>query len=43
MEISFREIKITQTSTQLTIRDIIGSWKARWGINRMTTRGFFDL
>ena len=35
MDISFREIKIMQTSTQLTVSDIIGSWKVRWGINRM--------
>lgn len=32
---SSREIKITQTSTELMMRDILGSWKARWGINRM--------
>jgi hypothetical protein len=30
-----REIKITQTSSELTFRDILGSWKVRWGINRM--------
>ncbi|AFM01083.1 MULTISPECIES: mercury methylation corrinoid protein HgcA [Desulfitobacterium] len=30
-----REIKIMQTSTQLTFHDRLGSWKARWGINRM--------
>ena len=35
MEITSREIKIMHTSTQLTIQDILGSWKARWGINRM--------
>ena len=35
MDITSREIKIMQTSTQLTINDILGSWKARWGINRM--------
>ncbi|MFZ3102450.1 MAG: mercury methylation corrinoid protein HgcA [Desulfitobacteriaceae bacterium] len=35
MDISFREIKIMPTSTQLTFRDLVGSWKARWGINRM--------
>lgn len=29
-----REIKIMQTSTQLTFHDRLGSWKARWG-NRM--------
>jgi hypothetical protein len=27
--------QIQQVSTQLTIHDKIGSWKARWGINRM--------
>lgn len=32
---SSREIKITQTSSELMMRDILGSWKARWGINRM--------
>lgn len=35
MEITSREIKIMQTSTQLTTQDILGSWKARWGVNRM--------
>ncbi|KJR48848.1 hypothetical protein UF75_0735 [Desulfosporosinus sp. I2] len=35
MDITSREIKIMPTSTQLTIRDVLGSWKARWGINRM--------
>ena len=35
MDITSREIKIMHTSTQLTIRDILGTWKARWGINRM--------
>ena len=28
-------IKATQVSTELTFNDILGSWKARWGINRM--------
>jgi len=35
MQITTRELKIIQTSTQLTFNDIVGSWKARWGINRM--------
>lgn len=35
MEICKRELKVIQTSTQLTFSDIGGSWKARWGINRM--------
>lgn len=35
MDITSREIKTMHTSTQLTIRDVLGSWKARWGINRM--------
>lgn len=30
-----REIKIMQTSTQLTFHDKLGAWKVRWGINRM--------
>ena len=30
-----REIKIMQTTTELSMHDILGSWKARWGINRM--------
>ncbi|WP_088187149.1 mercury methylation corrinoid protein HgcA [Desulfosporosinus sp. FKA] len=30
-----REIMINQTSSELTFRDILGSWKVRWGINRM--------
>ncbi|KLU64431.1 corrinoid/iron-sulfur protein large subunit [Desulfosporosinus acididurans] len=30
-----REITINQTSSELTFRDILGSWKVRWGINRM--------
>ncbi len=33
--ITRREIKITQTSTELTMHDIFGAWKVRWGINRM--------
>lgn len=35
MEISSRELKIMQTSAKLTFRDRLGTWKARWGINRM--------
>ena len=35
MDITTRETKIMRTSTQLTIHDMLGSWKARWGINRM--------
>ncbi|HHV64847.1 MAG TPA: acetyl-CoA synthase subunit gamma [Peptococcaceae bacterium] len=30
-----KEIKIMQTSAQLTFQDKLGAWKARWGINRM--------
>lgn len=29
------EIKITKVSSELTSSDVIGAWKARWGINRM--------
>ncbi|MBE6066559.1 MAG: acetyl-CoA synthase subunit gamma [Clostridium lundense] len=29
------EIKITKVSSELTSSDIIGAWKARWGIKRM--------
>lgn len=29
-----RELRIMETSTHLTFHDILGSWKARWGINR---------
>ncbi|TGE35552.1 acetyl-CoA synthase subunit gamma [Desulfosporosinus fructosivorans] len=36
MEISSRELKIIQTTDQLTFKDTLGTWKARWGINRMT-------
>lgn len=35
MEITNREIIIMPASTHLTLRDIFGSWKVRWGINRM--------
>jgi hypothetical protein len=35
MQISSRELKIIQTSAELTFSDILGTWKARWGINRM--------
>lgn len=35
MEISNRKIQIMQTSAKLTLSDILGTWKARWGINRM--------
>lgn len=30
-----REIKILPASSTLTVQDILGSWKVRWGINRM--------
>ncbi|MGE4272569.1 MAG: mercury methylation corrinoid protein HgcA [Desulfitobacterium sp.] len=30
-----RELKIMQTSTQLTFQDRLGAWKVRWGIDRM--------
>lgn len=33
--ITKREIKITPTSDKLTLHDKLGSWKVRWGINRM--------
>ena len=32
---SSEKSKIQQVSTKLSFADIIGSWKARWGINRM--------
>ncbi|EGW36302.1 mercury methylation corrinoid protein HgcA [Desulfosporosinus sp. OT] len=35
MEISTRELKIMPTSSKLTFNDVVGTWKARWGINRM--------
>jgi len=35
LQITSRKLKIIQTSAQLTFNDIVGSWKARWGINRM--------
>lgn len=35
VEITSRDLKIMHTTTQLTIHDVLGSWKARWGINRM--------
>ncbi len=36
MQISSRELKTMKTSAELTFKDILGTWKARWGINRMT-------
>lgn len=30
-----RELNAWQTSAELTSKDILGAWKARWGINRM--------
>lgn len=33
--VSTSEGEIPQVSARLTLRDRIGSWKARWGINRM--------
>lgn len=33
--ITKRDVKITPTSVKLTFHDILGSWKVRWGINRM--------
>ena len=35
MQISIRKLETKQTSAQLTASDILGTWKARWGINRM--------
>jgi len=35
IDIISKEIKIMHTSTELTFHDILGSWKTRWGINRM--------
>lgn len=35
IDITSREIKIIHTSTELTINDVLGTWKTRWGINRM--------
>ena len=35
MEIGIRKIEIMQTSAELTFSDVLGTWKARWGINRM--------
>lgn len=35
MEISSRELKSIQTTAELTFKDTLGTWKARWGINRM--------
>lgn len=35
IDITGREITIMHTSTELTIHDVLGSWKTRWGINRM--------
>lgn len=41
-----REVKILPTSSQLTTQDVLGSWKARWGINRMNYKiepGLYQL
>lgn len=35
MEIGIRKLEIKQTSAELTVSDVLGTWKARWGINRM--------
>lgn len=35
-EISREAYNVPQISTQLTFEDILGTWKARWGINRMS-------
>lgn len=35
IDIISRENKIMHASTELTFHDILGSWKTRWGINRM--------
>lgn len=37
-EIKNSTCKIPQVSTDLTLRDRLGSWKARWGIGRMDYR-----
>lgn len=36
MQITSRELKIIPTSAELTFSDILGTWKARWGIGRMS-------
>jgi len=46
MEISSRELKIIQTTAELTFNDRLGTWKARWGINRMNFKvdpGLYSL
>jgi len=35
MQIGIRKIEILQTSAELSVQDILGTWKVRWGINRM--------
>ncbi len=36
MEITSRELKTIPTTAELTFKDTLGTWKARWGIGRMT-------
>lgn len=36
MEISSRELKTIQTTAELKFKDTLGTWKARWGIGRMS-------
>ena len=46
MEISNRELKTIQTTAELTFKDTLGTWKARWGIGRMTFKvepGLYSL
>lgn len=46
MQISGREFKIFQTTAELTFSDRLGTWKARWGINRMNFKvepGLYSL
>ena len=46
MQITSRELKIIPTSSELTFSDIVDTWKARWGINRMNYKvepGLYSL
>ncbi|HEY8908674.1 MAG TPA: mercury methylation corrinoid protein HgcA [Desulfosporosinus sp.] len=46
MQIGIRKMEIMTTSSELTVSDIIGTWKARWGINRMNYKvepGLYSL
>jgi len=42
-EISTPKGRVPVVSTNLSIKDILGAWKVRWGIGRMNTNRNFEV